>query len=476
MNPSKTDSKTFTGEVGTTVTVEIPSMSGFTYNAAKSTVSGKLTENGTLVLKIYYDRDEQETEEEEVRYTITYVLNGGTNSQKNVSEYTAGSRIRLFVPTYDKKHVFAGWFTTENFESSSVIKEIVPSNKEDLTIYAKWNERTDSEIANPVYYKITYNIYDGMIQTGSYEAGVPKDFLEAERPGYTFEGWYTSEDFKDESRVYYIDAEMTGDYVLYAKWSGGESDTSQDETVSTPTTYTIHYELNGGTNAQNPTSYTAGQGTGLSNPSKTGYVFDGWYQDASCSGTKVEAISANTTGNITLYAKWIQTVINLKQATVKLQPGKTVNNVSGIQGSAGTVTYASSNSKVAQVSADGVVKGISAGQASITVSVNGVSTSFVVKVAPKKVTGLKVKKKSSTSAKITWKKVSGASGYEVSVKQGANGKYKVAKTLKGQKKVTYTKTKLKRGKTYYIRIRAYKTIGGEKVYGDYTSAKKYKVK
>ena len=67
----------------------------------------------------------------------------------------------------------------------------------------------------------------------------------------------------------------------------------------------ITYELDGGVNSPaNPSVYYEGKADiPLENATKSGYSFDGWYTDAAFS-TQVTAISAEQTGNITLYAKF----------------------------------------------------------------------------------------------------------------------------------------------------------------------------
>lgn len=82
-----------------------------------------------------------------------------------------------------------------------------------------------------------------------------------------------------------------------------------------------------------------------------------------------------------------------------------------------------------------------------------------------------VKKKTKTSIKTTWKAVSGATGYQVFIKKG-NGAYKLAKTTKSK---SFTKTKLAKKKTYYIKVRAYRTVSGTKVPSNYSSGKKVKL-
>ena len=69
--------------------------------------------------------------------------------------------------------------------------------------------------------------------------------------------------------------------------------------------FAITYELDGGVNSPaNPSAYYEGKADiPLENATKSGYSFDGWYTDAAFS-TQVTAISAEQTGNITLYAKF----------------------------------------------------------------------------------------------------------------------------------------------------------------------------
>lgn len=86
-----------------------------------------------------------------------------------------------------------------------------------------------------------------------------------------------------------------------------------------PNTYSITYNLNGGTNnSSNPSSYNVLYGVALKNPTKTGYTFAGWYEgntrvyginqgaNASFSnGTDMyNKLAGRKTGNVTLTAKW----------------------------------------------------------------------------------------------------------------------------------------------------------------------------
>lgn len=69
---------------------------------------------------------------------------------------------------------------------------------------------------------------------------------------------------------------------------------------------------------------------------------------------------------------------------------------------------------------------------------------------------------------VKWTKTAGATGYEVRYKVGKSGTYKLAKTTEN---LSFTKTGLTPGKTYYFKVRAYKTLSsGAKVYSSYSTA------
>ncbi len=97
-------------------------------------------------------------------------------------------------------------------------------------------------------------------------------------------------------------------------------------------------------------------------------------------------------------------------------------------------------------------------------------------VKPKKVALVSVKKKSSNKAVLKWKKAADASGYQVYMKTGKKGKFKLVKTISKKAKVSYTVSKLKKKKTYFFKVRAYKTVSGKKTYGAYSKTKSIKLK
>ena len=88
----------------------------------------------------------------------------------------------------------------------------------------------------------------------------------------------------------------------------------------------------------------------------------------------------------------------------------------------------------------------------------------------------KVSIKSAKSArkkqvKLSWKKVESAEGYQIQYALKANFKGKKTVTVNSAKAAGKVITKLKSGKKYYFRMRAYKTISNKKVYTVYSAKK-----
>lgn len=97
-----------------------------------------------------------------------------------------------------------------------------------------------------------------------------------------------------------VTAKKPGTAVITAKAKDGSGKTAKCRvTVG----YTIRYKLNGGKNSgRNPDTYYKETIT-LKKPARKGYVFQGWYRDKGYK-KRIARISKNTSGNLTLYARW----------------------------------------------------------------------------------------------------------------------------------------------------------------------------
>lgn len=140
-------------------------------------------------------------------------------------------------------------------------------------------------------------IDSGLLPNSLYEI-LGNDTVGFSRVGYSFDGWNT---YADGSGTRYDDGDtiiITGDVTLYAQWT-------QDS-------YTVTYDGNGDDAAgasnfsENHTYGTAT--TAINSFTRTGYDFAGWNTAADGTGSGYEENEAFTvTGNITLYAQWIET-------------------------------------------------------------------------------------------------------------------------------------------------------------------------
>lgn len=179
-------------------------------------------------------------------------------------------------------------------------------------------------------------------------------------------------------------------------------------------------------------------------------------------------VSAQTTSSVTL--KWTKVSgskgYKVYQYNAKTKKYSLVKSVS-----AKTTSYKVSKLKAGTNYKFQVASYMADNGKDITVQSDKLSTA----TKPAKSSKVTVKKASKTTAKVTWKKVTGATGYKVYMSTSKKGSYKVVSTVKGATKVTYTKENLKKNKTYYFKVRAYKSVNGKNLYSGYTSAVKVKM-
>ena len=148
------------------------------------------------------------------------------------------------------------------------------------------------------------------------------------------------------------------------------------------------------------------------------------------------------------------------------------------------LTYMSSSKSVAAVDAKGKVTIKGCGKATITLlgaatnNYSKASSAIVITVTPKRLGIKKLDSPKKKTIKITWKKDSNVSGYQLQYstsKKFSNSTTKSV-TLKKNKYTSKTIGKLKSKKNYYVRIRGYKTAGKNKLYGKWSAVKKIRVK
>ena len=116
-------------------------------------------------------------------------------------------------------------------------------------------------------------------------------------------------------------------------------------------------------------------------------------------------------------------------------------------------------------------------KANITSTTKATTTTKATKKAsnknkPKK-TKIKSVKGKKNGFKITWKKVSGVKGYQIKY---STNKYffeslTKSKNVKKAKTTSATVKDLRKGKTYFVKVRTYKIVKGKKVYSNWSKVK-----
>ena len=222
-------------------------------------------------------------------YSIVYDLDGGTIENANESSYTLLTNdITLGKPTKEG-YTFVGWTGTD-----------LDTPTLDVTI-PKWSlgnrDYTATWQANS--YTITFDTVGGV---GSESQNVTFD-ANTELPtptkeGYTFAGWYVGDklysngDWKDAS-----------DITLTAKWTANSYNITFENTSEVLPGVIVTFNPNYSGATSTTTTLTNGQKLNYpTNPTRSGYVFTGWYTNSNCT-TKYN-FSGNITADMTLYAGW----------------------------------------------------------------------------------------------------------------------------------------------------------------------------
>ncbi|XRG78623.1 InlB B-repeat-containing protein [Rossellomorea sp. GAMAL-10_SWC] len=205
-------------------------------------------------------------------YTIHYNSNGGSQVADKTANYD--SVIDLPKPTRTG-YTFVGWYTDAALKTSVGSSVRLTS---DITLYAKWSINS---------YTIHYNSNGGSQvadKTANYDSVI--NLPKPTRTGYTFVGWFTDETLKTPvgSTV-----KLTSNITLYAKWNIN--------------TYTVKFNSIGGSSVATVTVNYNSTISQPASPTRKGYVFLGWYKDAT-GKVAWNFAKDHVTENTMIYAKW----------------------------------------------------------------------------------------------------------------------------------------------------------------------------
>ncbi|PEJ60843.1 hypothetical protein CN692_01780 [Bacillus sp. AFS002410] len=218
-------------------------------------------------------------------YTVHFNSNGGSQ----VADKSANYNTVISAPNTTRTgYTFVGWYEDAAGDLPwNFTKDRVTYN---TTLYAKWKINS---------YKVSFVSNGGSTvpaQTANYNSVI--NLPKPTKTGYTFAGWYKDATLKTAVGS---SVTLTGNVTLYAKWN-----------IST---YTVKFNSNGGSSVASKTAIYNATISQPKSPTRKGYVFLGWYKDAT--GKVAWNFSKDhVTANTTIYAKWI--AIPAKPTNAKL--------------------------------------------------------------------------------------------------------------------------------------------------------------
>lgn len=410
-------------------------------------------------------------------YTIIYDGNGAAAGTMDAQTCMIdGFTFSLSKNAYTREnYTFTGWNTMSDgsgtfYRDEAKIYPLTETDQAEITLYAMWK---DSSVTD---YTITYFLNATNVQndnptayTNNSDTITLKDPI---REGYTFLGWFSDKELTQQ--VTEIAKGSTGDITLYAHWK--RADACEHEWIQTAV-------IERATCSQEGTATRActkcGKSEVVSLPIDPDYHWEkeivnkkpattteeGYTGDTICKACKKvlqqgEVIPKKGTASETPAASNKPDTSNTPAASNK--PG-TSNTPAVSNAPAATKKPSSSNTPSA-------TKKPSASSGTQDAS----SETSTKASAPKAVKGLRIVNQKPLKLIITWLPETTVKGYEV---QYAMDKKFTRSLKKKTVKTTYcTVKKVKRSKTYFVRVRAYKLQGTKKIYSKWTKVKKIKVK
>ena len=205
----KAEEESKKGRTDSKVTANPKNYTGYVYNPDHhdSKAEGVIRADGSLVLKLYYDR---------ATYTVTYDLDGGSSSEQLVYP---GLKYGENTPTLKADpeklgHTFLGWNPTIEPTVTGTVTYSAKWNKIPYSITYQWAPDTPSEVKNKVSVPVDSKEYfygdSYTISVSSYQSVEIVDEYGNVTDRYTFTGWD-----KDNGIV-------TGNIFVIGSWNHSE--------------------------------------------------------------------------------------------------------------------------------------------------------------------------------------------------------------------------------------------------------------
>jgi len=288
----------------------------------------------------------------------------------------------------------------------------------DLTVSAEWTAKK---------YTVTFQNGATVLSAQTVDYGkAAKAPANPTKTGHTFAGW-------DKSF-----SKITGNLTVTAKWTAKKYTVTFQNGTTVLSTQTVAY----GKAAKAP-----------ANPAKTGHTFAGWDKSFS-----------KITGNLTVTAKW-----TAKKYTVTFKNGATVLKSVKVDYGKKAASYKPVKSGYTFIGWYTATNYKTKVDFSKAVKANTAVYAYFVK-NPSAPAGVKLSRVKAGQIKLGW---TAQSGYTCELQMSDKPSSGFA-AVKSSTAASYTKTGLVKNKTYYFRLRCYKTVQGVKVYSGYTAVKQIK--
>ena len=229
-------------------------------------------------------------------YAVSYNANGGSGTPSSQTKwYDTALTLSTTKPTRTG-YSFQGWGTSASATTVSYDSGAKYTKNAAITLYAIWKANT---------YTVSYNANGGSgapsSQTKTHGKDLTLSTTKPTRTGYSFQGWGTSASATTVSYASGAKYTANSKITLYAVWKAN--------------TYTITYNVNGGSGNITSTTKTHGVSATLtsSKPTRINYSFLGWSESKTAtSATYASGASYTKNNNVTLYAVWKLTYVKPK--------------------------------------------------------------------------------------------------------------------------------------------------------------------
>ncbi len=235
----------------------------------------------------------KQDEPEVVMHTVTFNANAEDATGETAAQTSAsGTQVALTANGFSRAgYAFEEWNTQADGKGTPYGDGATYDFAADLELYAQWTSTSPAEHTVAFESNGGSEVADQTVTDGQ-KAKKPED---PTYEGHTFDGWFADEAL---TQAYDFGASVTSDLTLYAKW--------------TTKTSKVTFKSNGGTKIDPQTVEYGGVVVEPVEPTRTGWIFDGWYKDAEC--TEEYDFASEVTSNLTLHAKW-----TAKKLTVKFE-------------------------------------------------------------------------------------------------------------------------------------------------------------